>query len=357
MDRICATIVTSRTKACIVGDAVLSIVDVVDHIVVVDLQTGDDNTIDVIRDKAGHIGVSVVPYAGVGAMAEWRNAGIDAAIGLGYDWVMILDTDERFICNGVDIRKVLSSVREPIEWVAVSCDDGSYNKMRFIRSSSKARFAQSCGVHEVLEPEVRFGSLQRVRFSELPKSRVALRRRVRGDINGLRAQVRLHPESCRWMMYLACSLEYMGKIRAAEKCFRQSIDLATTGNEYAWLCFCVARTMDAQHRHAESLAMLCAGMTAEPSMPELTWYAAVQCHRMGRFKDAILWAKIALLNNWVDHLDDTRSGHRDIIAMFDGPWDVIGASYKDMGDLRMSEIAYTKKAKAEKARLAYMRGF
>src|SRR5262245_50207237 len=100
-----ASVTITDNREAVIGDALKSIVDHVDHVVVVD--TGaTDGTLDVARGVAKDK-LTVVEHAWSDSFSDARNASIEAAVALGVDWIFIVDTDERILLNGTDLRAAL----------------------------------------------------------------------------------------------------------------------------------------------------------------------------------------------------------------------------------------------------------
>ena len=106
----------------IVADALRSVVDWVDLCLVID--TGStDGTLEVARSIAGAKYVERV-FPWINDFAAARNFALAAAAELGANWAITVDTDERIIPKGEDLRAVLRNCTEGV--VMLSDSDRTY---------------------------------------------------------------------------------------------------------------------------------------------------------------------------------------------------------------------------------------
>lgn len=130
---IIATILAGN-NASIVRESVQSVVPFVDRVLLID--TGStDGTSDIVRESAGDR-FECIHYPWRQDFAAARNFSLQIAAKYGSNWVMTVDTDERFTFDGIatraELQHHLDSNPRIRAWM-VSCRDGSYAKERFIR--------------------------------------------------------------------------------------------------------------------------------------------------------------------------------------------------------------------------------
>jgi len=202
----------TASNADLIGDALASIAAHVDRCLVIDTGARDD-TLGVARRVAGEkLLVREFPWRDDFAAA--RNFALDAAVEAGGRWAVTLDTDERLLIEpGFDLRAALAASTARV--LHVRAEDGSYAKERMLRLPARERWAGP--THESLGGQ-RPGEaalLDGVRFRELPKDEVALRRKLERDVGILRRHVRQHAKDPRWHYYLGATHHDLGQFAAA----------------------------------------------------------------------------------------------------------------------------------------------
>lgn len=353
---LCAVVLTSSTKSAIVGDAIRSCRDWVDHFVVIHLvdDGAEDDTREIINSLAsGRVTVADQVISGT-YIHQWRNAGLALAHELGYQWAMQLDTDERMIHGGINIRATLQKLPAKCQTLLVQDDKGHYDKPRFFRLPAVGCYEGVNGVHEDYRSDPSTSAVMPgVKFHELEKSPEALRARLIGDLRGLDEQIKAEPEVARWHYYRASTLAALGWDKDAVGSFFDSFRVA--GDDHgikAWCCYqaagCYARLKD----HKAALMTICEGMIWASHLPELPWFASVQCLQMDRVEDAIAWAKMAISlgHETKRHDSRTRVGFREAGAHMDYPYEVLAEAYRRVGHETLCKwaIKTARKLKAER---------
>lgn len=350
---ICSVTVTSDTKATIIGDALRSVIQWVDQCLLVHLVSGDtpDNTLDIARQVAGEKLV-IVDTQLAGGMADWRNLGLDYAAKLGHDWACQLDTDERIILNGLDIRAALKGTPEHIYGLTVSENTGVYDKPRFFRLPAVGKFSHV--VHEEYLPQIGW-YLPIVRFEELPKGPEQVQERLRNDLIGCQKQIEDDPNNPRWHYYYGATLEAAGKPEQAKECYKRSIELLEDGGTIAWTYFCLARCHHNLGQHEQAIEYAALGLRAKPAYAENPWLASIQCVALNRQEDAIAWARLALAHNWTTRkeLRDRRIGFKNLVSLFEGPYQVIAVAAEQIGETALQKWAIKNISDAVKARESF----
>ncbi len=340
---ICSITPTSNREQ-IIGDALRSVMDWCDRVLVIHLPNGvtiPDRTLDVAREAVGeklHI-VSMQITEGVTTISDIRNFGLKAAEALGATWACQLDTDERMILNGVDIPSTLGIIPENVQALCVGEDGGSYDKPRFFRIPSSGEFMGR--VHEEWVSNGKMQFLPHVRFHELPKTKEQLRaRQDSDDIPCLIALAEAHPKVHRWRYLLAETLDSIGK---TEEAILHHVKALALGNahERAWSHFRLASVFHSLGRHQEALRLCALGMSERPDACELSWFAGIQCLHLGRPKDAIRWSDIARQGSWIGNGCGTtiRTGFRELRAFFDGPYLVMADAFHELSDTKQEAQA------------------
>ena len=321
--------ITDNRENEIVG-AVLSVVDHVDRVLVVD--TGvTDATMDRARRIAGDKFESVAH--------EWvdfstaRNAGIDAASALGAEWIVIVDSDERLHLGDVDLRAALSRVKSDV--VLVESADGHYPKEKILRASARARYVGP--THEALSGGAR-EVLAGVTFSELLKTTEQLERKFERDVHLLDAYVREHPDDPRWWYYLGQSLEGVGERDRAAAAYGACVARRKFGDEAAWAAYKQAEQLHLLERYEEAIVAAARGLGASAAFPECAWMAAISAAKLHRTDQAIAWARIAeALGRYRGCGGSPRAFFRHMPAHYELPYDVLRAILPSESERRQAD--------------------
>lgn len=347
-----AVIITSSTKEQIVADAVRSCVSWVDQFIIVHIDSGDDRTLEVIKQSAQGRPCHVyhVALAEPFSIAPLRNLGLEFAHCNEADWAMQLDTDERMLPNGLDVKATLARVPEDVEAASVMEDFGRYDKPRFFRLPVTGCFKAGC--HEEYLTDKKTTLLPKIRFHELEKTPEQLKAYHNQQLVELAQQRKEDPTNPRWAYYQGLLLELTGQHEAAIDAYEESIGLLSEPSTIAWSLFRIASCQRALENYADGLRACISGLMHEASFAELYWMAGLCCHFLGRPHQAIAWERSAIAHSWRRAGDAslTRYGFKDVFALFEGPYEVLAESYRAVGDKGKEQWAAAEILKARKDR-------
>ena len=336
---IIASITVSSNRSSIIVDAIKSIIDLVDIVLIVDLGI-TDNTLEIVKELAGNK-FFVVKESINGTMADWHNAGLAEAYRLGADWAIMLDTDERILHNGVDIITELINSKTGV--LAVFENTGKYAKERFFKLPADAKFTNAR--HEKYIPKNGIATLNKVRFLELPKVPELLHARLLADVVGLQKQIIDDPTETRWYYYLGNTYENLKQWHSAIRQYNHCANMNTQSYERAMVCFRAALCWIELGKREIAIAICAKGMGIFPGFAELPFLASVQCLILGKTMDAIYWANLALVHDNNSMAAETRLGFRVPKALFDGPYEVLEKAYRVLNQIDIS-IEYKSKKEA-----------
>jgi hypothetical protein len=332
IERRSATIVSTTligNSHDIIGDALRSVVDWVDWLLVID--TGStDNTLAIAREIAGDkLLVREFPWRDDFAAA--RNFALFVAAETGAHWAVGLDPDERLDRGGIDVRSRLAFAEADVFHVAHAND--TYAKERFFRLPVRGRYVGP--THEAFISDVGLaGTLEGIRFNELAKSSEVYRRKAERDVVILTRHTAEHPDDPRWFYYLGDSLSGLGRHDEAIAAFHICASLDGWDEEAAWALYRAAECFLMLDRPAEAIEACAAGMARHAGLAELPWLAAYASWHAGTPAQAVYWARQAI--TW-GHFHGAggsvpRSGFRHPPALWEGPYDVLRFALRRVGD-------------------------
>jgi hypothetical protein len=345
--RIVSTTLTGNAQEAI-GDALASVVDVVDACIVID--TG-------ARDASLEVARSVAKDKYVEGRFPWcddfaaaRNFALDAATELGTDWAITVDTDERVDWRGESLRGVLASRADIGCWLMMDAAN-TYSKERIFRLPPRVRFAGP--VHETFPSyEVGAAVLSRARFQELPKTAEQSRAKAERDARVLAEWSRAHPTDARWLYYLGDALQHLGRHVEAIDAYERCAALRGWNEEAAWACYRAAECWCARGRWTEAVESCACGLSHHAGIAELAWLAGYASWRKGELDQAIVWSRSSVAMGCFEGFGATvqRIGFRYPPALYEGPFDVLRYALRAKGDNAGSLQARLKYQRARNAR-------
>jgi tetratricopeptide (TPR) repeat protein len=320
----------------IIADALKSVVDWVDQCIVID--TGvTDLTLDVARQVAGDK-LRVVKYIWQNDFSAARNFAISSAEASGADWAVTVDTDERLICNGPDVRAYLEQTSA--ELILAEYFDGHYRKERAFRLPTTGEYRGP--THEAFMgykgPSEQAPELK---FTELGKSREAAQAKFQRDIEILTRHTAEHPEDPRWWFYLGESHKNSGDLESAVMAYGSCWKLDGWDEESAWAAYRKAECLMGLGRPRAAIEACMEGVARHPGFGECFWYAGFISYRLGRYQKAILYSELALRMGWTENgIGKTfnRSGFKHVPGLVEGPLDVLHWSYRQLGQIEKADF-------------------
>ena len=324
--RIVTTTISNGNES-IIADALFSVQPFADINLIVDNGI-QDRTLDIAKSICGPE-LTVVHNDAGGNYGDWRNLALAEAAKLG-DWACTLDTDERMICNGFDVRAYLEALPDAVETVLVLEDSGKYCKERFFRLPVRGTF-NGLLAHEEYKAAGGSALMPRVRFRELPKSKEALNARLERDLVNLQAQSREEPTNPRWPYYIGATLENLGRPMNAVNAYQECARMTGSNETRAWACYRSAVCWNEMERKEAAIAECAKGLGIYPGMAELAFMAGVLSLELGRYDDAIAWAYMAIPGGHGSRAASLRCGFRGPQGLFEGPYEVLEKAYRALG--------------------------
>jgi hypothetical protein len=329
--KICSVTLAGPGTEAIIGDALRSVVNWVDHCLIVKTGAWREFDAAIPWEKAL---IDALPW--VNDFAITRNGALESAAHLRFpcDWALMLDTDERMICeNPAALRDLLANVPDSVS--AVSCADvaGNYSKERLFRLPLKGQFVGP--THEYWRPDdgCTIGHTKLLTFSELPNEGEARQAKLDRDRHTLEKLVRArgkNPDRARWCFYLGLTHHNLGNDANALLWWKQAVAAEGGGWEEmrAWAAFRAAKQEGetAPHRAIDTCLH---GLRCYPQMPELHTVIAAAYLDLDEPSKALTWAHLALACGQMPPV--TRSGYVWRPAWHDIPLDIIRTAAEQMG--------------------------
>jgi tetratricopeptide (TPR) repeat protein len=344
---IVATTLSGNAEADI-RNALRSVVDWVDWCLLID--TGiSDNTLRIAQKVAGpKLVVRTFPWTDDFSAA--RNFALEAAQELSADWAMTLDTDERIVLQGLDIRKALREATA--DTLHVRHIAGTYGKERFIRLPARGRW--NGPTHEAYSGGGRTETLPLAMFDELGKDAAQYRRKAERDVAILTRHIAQHPSDPRWHYYLGDSLAGLQRHEEAVAAFRACAALRGWDEESAWALYRAGESLIALGRPVEAIEACAEGMSRHAGLGELPWLAAYAAWKAGRPQQAVHWARVSVILGHYLGSGATvpRIGFRHPPALWEGPFDVLRFALRQIGDDAGADEAEQLYEAAKRAREA-----
>ena len=312
------TITDSRESQ--IGDAIRSIVNHVDQVLLVD--TGiEDGTEEVARGVAKEK-LRVTKHAWVDYSTA-RNAAFRFAEEMGATWIVIVDSDERLIIGELDLRAELAKHKDDV--LLVESSTGFYSKQRVVRAGRGAHYTGP--THELLHAGS-WGTLKGVSFSELPKSAEQLLQKYMRDVALLSEYVKEHPKVPRWWYYLGVSFEGLKDLKRAADSYSRCVTLGKFGYEAAWAAYKHAEMLYLMDQFEGAIYAAARGLAADANYAECAWMAALAAYRLGRMEQAVAWARLSeavgrFKGCGVENGQRREYGFKHLPKLYELPYDIL----------------------------------
>lgn len=286
------------------------------------------------------------------SFAAARNESLDIARRAGADWSLLLDTDERYICDPKALRPLL----EPSALGAyyVPHDSGTYTQARLVRMPCPIRY--SGRTHEAF-PAYQFPTLTLaptvLAFSDLPKTPEQLAEKFQRDLRILEEETTLDPSATRWWFYLGETRRNLGDHAGAIIAYDRCAELRGWDEESAWACYRAAECCCALELFQPAIDRCANGLARHAGVGELAWLAAWASYKLGRWQDATCWAAMSGSTSIWNGIGRgvNRIGFSHPPARFEGPHDIMAWAWEKLGRPDLAHVARMKVQHATVCRL------
>jgi SAM-dependent methyltransferase len=324
---IVSTTLTGNSRE-VIGDALRSVVDWVDWVLVIDTGVTDD-TLEIARQIAGDK-LILRQFAWRDDFSAARNFALEAAAETGATWAVTLDTDERIDPGAIDIRTFLAET--DADSLHVKQANGTYGKERFFRLPVRGQYVGP--THEAFIKVGGSATLEGIHFKELGKTHEHYRQKAERDVAILARHTAAHPDDPRWFYYLGDSLAGLDRHDEAIAAFRVCASLKGWDEEGAWAMYRAAQSLFQLGRTDEAIEACAVGMSRHAGLAELPWMAAYYSWQSGRPAQAAYWARQAAAMGHFAGAGATvpRIGFRHPPGLWEGPFDVLRFALRALGD-------------------------
>lgn len=272
--------------------------------------------------------------------AAARNELLDQSAFMGYDWALMLDTDEQIVWErdftDEDLREALDWT--PHDVLMVQQADGTYAKERIFRLPMRGRYHGPTHEAFLLGGGSSRGMLEGITFTEDPKTPEQYRAKAERDDEILTRWLLdiENSEDPRWWYYLGDTRAGLGDRNGARIAFRRCYDRNGWDEEGAWAAFRIASLYAEEQDWVIAIEWCAKGMIRRADFPELPWLAGWCCYQQGKYEQAIAWSRLALAYSADPHAliypETQRVIFRHPPAHYESPYDVIRWSLRQLGE-------------------------
>lgn len=344
-EKIIATILCGNNEE-IVGDAVRSVIDWVDEILLID--TGiTDSSVEIVKELAGEK-LFHTKFQWCNDFALARNTSLKVAAARGATWALTIDTDERLTMRDFasleELRRHLRAEPEVISWLVMS-RTGGYSKERLIRVPTHLEWRGRTHEAFVGATASQRKILPGSSFHETPKTSEAFNAKLERDLVILKEETQAYPDKPRWWYFLGQTLEVLGRHREAVDAFLKCATLDGWAEEAAWACYLAGKSLLSLKEYRQAIEFAALGLSKQPGSPELAWLAGFCCFKLGRFHQAVHWEQIAITLGNVEgsRAGESRISFRYLPGWYEGPYDVLRFAYRKLkmeAEARIAEADY-----------------
>ena len=296
-DGVAATVITGNS-ADLIQDALKSVSGKVATCFLIDTGVSDE-TIELANQSfAGP--VHVIKNYWNNDFARLRNLALHLGNESNFEWLMTLDTDERFDWrdDANSLNKMLASQDDVNTWM-LRDRSGSYAKERFFRLPCSLSWTGK--THEYIQGYLNGTERKLLPFGcfwEVPKNAEQKKRKLERDERILRNETAIHLSNSRWWFYLGQTQEDLDKIQNAIESYSRAAILEDWKEQNAWIRYCIVRCQ-ARLGHMNSALKSClSAIIDHPSNTDLLWIAAWCFCKCGSWIDAIGFAKRCIENGY-----------------------------------------------------------
>lgn len=280
-----------------------------------------------------------------------RNECLDLAKAAGADWSLLLDTDERYLCDEPEVLRMMLS-KQKAEALFVWHGSRSYSQARLVQIPCGIRY--SGRTHEAFPAYlVPNETTELLRFVDVPKTPEQMEHKLLRDLQLLTQSTLEDPTSTRAWFYLGQTRQgfkdHSGAVLAYDRC----AELRGWDEESAWACYRAAECLCELGQWQAAIDRCGVGLTRHAGVSELAWLAGFASYKLGRFADAVSWSQMsAATGKWRNqggHIK--RIGFNHPPGLWEGPFNVMACAYRELGILDAAHLSGSTARWAEEYRV------
>jgi tetratricopeptide (TPR) repeat protein len=339
------SVTLTKNNESTLGDALESVKDLVDHMVVIDTGSTDD-TIKIAKA----FGATIYHMAWPNDFAAARNAAFEFAAKYG-DWGFMLDSDEQIIGDKKECRKLLlalDKIETGRKLTHITCQNSIKTEWRerIFRLPFQGKFIGP--THEWFssgesgnETMIRRGQMTSIQFYGTPKTQKQIIANARRDATILQKYAAEHPES-RWYFYLGAALITLGEIDDALDAFASCVNTPNGWNEErAFAAFKMGQIFFELGRRPEARVWADEALRLCPEMAEAAWLKGMVYTAEENWEQGKLWGHIC--KTILENFDQSkRQGFKFVfkdltVTETFGADDILRVSYAGLGDMKKAD--------------------
>lgn len=348
--RVVAITLAGGSRKEIIGDAIRSALDVCDDFLLLRTDDTADAAIEVAQAIAGaercHVRDAPLPTdCGLS-----RTIGLQLAGELGADWAMVLDTDERLVPHGEDLRGLLATTDKRVV-VMIREETQADAKERFIRLPAQGKYVGA--VHEYYSDMSSRLWVRRATFSELVKTPEQIQAAAPVIEQRMLRQIAEDPDNSRWSYYLGdarwAQENYLGALEA----WQEVPQKAGPEDQKAWACVRSAACCAMLGNHQGCLQWSSEALVHHAGMAEASWLAAQASLNLGRARQAVYWCHYAIMAGRFKGFGsdvETRT-YALTKALYEAPFETLAVALDALGSKDRAAAARADARAALKARI------
>jgi tetratricopeptide (TPR) repeat protein len=295
-----------------IGDAIASVVDQVDIVIVINTEAGGNPSLRFAREVAGPkyrkaqltlLGgdgpvardhrVSLWRNGWNGSFADARNFALRQAQTYHADWALTLDTDERIAWGDLALRATVETNPE-YDVYLMWRDDRSYAKERLFRIPTQGRWIGRTHEAFVLAANNHRPALPYATFAERDKTPEQLAAKFARDEAALLKEIAEQPRDARWHYYLGATYHDTGRFEQAAQVWTRVAAMPGWHEQAAWAAYQAAVILNERLHLPQEARRVAAIGVGRMLTPELCWYLGFLAFKDDRPTDALLWGEQAL---------------------------------------------------------------
>ncbi|MDZ4852085.1 MAG: hypothetical protein SGI77_22585 [Pirellulaceae bacterium] len=355
--KLCATIL-ARNEESTIADAIASVVDWVDMILLID--TGVVDSTLSIAESASKGKLVARQFSWCDHLGMARNFAVYQASALGSDWTLTIDSGERMEWPGFSNTSELKAALQANDSVRlwhVRNVDGCSASERFIRLPVGTQQQWTGEIYASFTglKANQSAILSGVVYCEVSNRPEARRIQCEQELVRLARFASNNPTDGRNWFYLGRVRQELGQYRDSMEAYRKCVKSNQVSRELAAAAAYLAASIAVELKDYEEALVFCGlGLAREVHWPELFWLAGFCNYHLDRFSECVVWENLAISLGHFRGIGvgKDRTIHRHLPAWFEGPFEVLKFTFEKLGQVGDMREAIRLFEEAKIARLS-----